>query len=221
MQMLEASRVRVLVAHTNPLIAVGLAAALRRSGDFEVAVDGVDAMDAWTVQQPDVLVADCATGLRRSAAARGDGRGGSAPRILVMCAQLREHEVRRALEQGVHGYLPLDSAIDEFVHGVRTVARGSRYLAPSTAQCMADSLTREALTTREAEVLALLACGQCNKSIARQLAIAVGTVKAHVKAIMTKLDATSRTQAVSVAAQRGLVSLSERSALQVEAGAFA
>jgi DNA-binding NarL/FixJ family response regulator len=118
--------------------------------------------------------------------------------------------VRGALEQGVHGYLPLDRGIDEFVHGVRTVARGSRYLAPSTAQCMADSLTREALTAREAEVLDLLACGECNKSIARQLDIAVGTVKAHVKAIMGKLDASSRTQAVSVAAQRGLVSMSER-----------
>jgi DNA-binding NarL/FixJ family response regulator len=77
---------------------------------------------------------------------------------------------------------------------------------------MADSLTREALTAREAEVLDLLACGQCNKSIARQLDIAVGTVKAHVKAIMAKLDASSRTQAVSVAAQRGLVSLAQRPA---------
>jgi DNA-binding NarL/FixJ family response regulator len=210
MQMLETTRVRILVAHTNPLIAVGLATALRRSDDFDVAVDGIDA-DGLGASLPDVVVADCETGLRRAAAHR-EARGTTAPRVLVMCGQLREHEVRRALEQGVHGYLPLDSAIDEFVHGVRTVARGSRYLAPSTAQCMADSLTREALTTREAEVLDLLACGQCNKSIARQLDIAVGTVKAHVKAIMAKLDASSRTQAVSVAAHRGLVTLADRPA---------
>lgn len=210
MQMIEATRVRILVAHTNPLIAVGLAAALRRSDDFDVAVEGIDT-DGDAAGSPDVIVADCDTGTRRAAALR-DAQGGAAPRVLVMCGQLREHEVRRALEQGVHGYLPLDSAIDEFVQGVRTVARGSRYLALSTAQCMANSLTREALTAREAEVLGLLACGQCNKSIARQLDIAVGTVKAHVKAIMAKLDASSRTQAVSVAAQRGLVSLSDRSA---------
>ncbi|WP_425258825.1 DNA-binding response regulator [Rubrivivax sp. RP6-9] len=209
MQMLEVTRIRILVAHANPLIAVGLATALRRSEDFDVAVDGIDVGPGAAL--PDVVVADCETGLRRAAAHR-EARGTAAPRVLVMCGQLREHEVRRALEQGVHGYLPLDSAIDEFVHGVRTVARGARYLAPSTAQCMADSLTREALTAREAEVLDLLACGQCNKSIARQLDIAVGTVKAHVKAIMAKLDASSRTQAVSVAAQRGLVTLADRPA---------
>lgn len=208
MQTLEMTRVRILVAHANPLIAAGLAAALRGSADFDVEVDagvaGAGAAGEAKGAVHDVVVADGETGLRRASALRA----GRAPRVLVMCAQLREHEVRRALEHGVHGYLPMDSAIDEFVHGVRTVARGSRYLAASTAQCMADSLTREALTGRETEVLDLLARGQCNKSIARQLEIAVGTVKAHVKAIMAKLDASSRTQAVSVAAQRGLVSLS-------------
>lgn len=214
MQMYQNPRVRILVAHAHPLIAVGLAAALRRSEEFEVAVDGIDHSAAEP--RHDVVVADRETGLRRAAAAREarEMRDASAPRVLVMCSQLREHEVRSALEQGVHGYLPLDSAIDEFVHGVRTVARGSRYLAPSTAQCMADSLTREALTARESEVLDLVVSGQCNKSIARQLNIALGTVKTHVKAIMEKLDATSRTQAASVAVQRGLVSTSDRQGYQ-------
>lgn len=198
------ARVRILVAHANPLIAEGLAATLRRSADFEVAVAGAGGRDTDACH--DVLVADCETALRRTLPLRA-ARPAGAPRVLAMCNELREHELRRALEQGVHGYLPLDSAIDDFVNGVRTVARGSRYLPPSAAQCMADSLTREALTVREAEVLELLACGRCNKSIARELAIAVGTVKAHVKAIMGKLGASSRTQAVSVAAQRGLVSL--------------
>jgi two-component system NarL family response regulator len=207
MQVVDTARIRILVAHANPLIAVGLAATLRRSDDLEVAVDGLDAAAGWS---HDVVVADGDGGLRRVAAAR-EARQSQPPRVLVLCSQVREHEVRRALEQGVHGYLPLDSPIDEFVLGVRTVARGARYLAAASAQCMADSLTRESLTAREAEVLDLLACGQCNKSIARQLHIAVGTVKAHVKAIMAKLDASSRTQAVSVAAQRGLVTLADRS----------
>jgi DNA-binding NarL/FixJ family response regulator len=208
MQAFDIPRTRILVAHTNPLIAAGLAAALRPSGEFEVCVDGID--DTANDGRHDVVVADCETGLRRAAAAR-QARPGTAPRVLVMSAQPREHDVRRALEHGVFGYLPLDSGIDEFVHGVRTVARGARYLAQSTAQCVADSLTREALTARESEVLDLLARGQCNKSIARQLAIAVGTVKVHVKAIMGKLDASSRTQAVSIAAQRGLITMTDRS----------
>jgi DNA-binding NarL/FixJ family response regulator len=77
----------------------------------------------------------------------------------------------------------------------------------SIAQCMASSLTRGALTESEAEILELLASGAYNKSIARQLDIAAGTAKAHVKSIMRKLEATSRTQAVTVAAQRGLVAM--------------
>jgi DNA-binding NarL/FixJ family response regulator len=128
-----------------------------------------------------------------------------AARVLVMTTHDREHDIRRALEAGVHGYLLLGCPIQELIAGVRALARGSRYFCLAVAQRMAESLTREALTPREADVLRLLVRGQCNKSIARQLEIAVGTVKAHVKAIMGKLDASSRTEAASVAARRGLI----------------
>lgn len=203
MQTFDTPTVRVLVAHANPIIAIGLAAALRQSDALEVLVEGRDGQHGDTRHA--VLVTDRDTWLNR-----GGTHGTAAARTLVVCEQLREHEVRCAIERGVHGYVPLTSAIDELVTGVLTVARGSRYLAPAIAQCMAESLMHETLTARESEVLSLLACGQCNKTIANRLDIAVGTVKAHVKAIMAKLDASSRTQAVSVAAQRGLVNLEDR-----------
>ena len=85
------------------------------------------------------------------------------------------------------------------------LGRGLRYLGLEVSQRMADSLTRETLTARESEVLRLLAAGLCNKSIASRLLIGVGTVKAHVRGIMGKLGASSRTQVVTIAAQRGLV----------------
>ena len=78
------------------------------------------------------------------------------------------------------------------------------------AQKMADSLTRDALTARESDVLHLLALGHCNKSIARDLAITVGTVKGHLRAIFSKLQASSRTEAVGIAARRGLVDAPNR-----------
>ena len=82
---------------------------------------------------------------------------------------------------------------------------GSRYFSTAVAQTIADGMGREALTPRESDVLDLLVDGHCNKAIAQSLAIAVGTVKAHVKAILEKLGARSRTHAVVVAAARGLI----------------
>jgi DNA-binding NarL/FixJ family response regulator len=95
--------------------------------------------------------------------------------------------------------------LSELVRAVLTLAQGRRYLSASISQQVADSFTREPLTARESQVLGLLAEGLCNKMIGRQLAIQAGTVKSHVKGILTKLEAASRTQAVSIAARRGLV----------------
>jgi two-component system NarL family response regulator len=80
-----------------------------------------------------------------------------------------------------------------------------RYLSAELSRCVADSFTRIGLTSRETDVLQLLAQGQCNKSIARELGIGVGTVKTHVKGLFDKLGATARTHAVVLATRRGLV----------------
>jgi len=88
---------------------------------------------------------------------------------------------------------------------VRAAAQGRRFLCHAAAQEVANSLTNEALTARERDVLLLLAQGRCNKTIASHLDIAVGTVKAHVRTIMSKLKASSRTEAACIAVARGLL----------------
>jgi DNA-binding NarL/FixJ family response regulator len=206
MQQLLSNPTRVLVLHAETIIGFGLAAALGAQAGFAVQV-GVPPHSSHGPGDFDVLVCDYDTGLGLARAARQQNLPRSAVPLLLMTAKDREQAVRQALEYGVHGYMLQDCPVDEFVTGVRTLARGQRFLSLAVAQRMADSMTREALTGRESEVLGLLACGQCNKSIARELQIAIGTVKAHVKAIMGKLEASSRTQAVSVAVQRGLVAL--------------
>lgn len=192
----------VLVMHAEPLIAVGLAAALRQVSGFAVRVPG----DYRQPDEPvDVIVADYQDGVHLATTPGARAPGLRAARVLVMTTHDREHEVRLALEAGVHGYLLLGCPIQELIAGVSALGRGSRYLCLAVAQRMAESLARESLTPREADVLRLLVRGHCNKSIAKQLGIAVGTVKAHVKAIMGKLNASSRTEAARVAAQRGLI----------------
>jgi DNA-binding NarL/FixJ family response regulator len=205
MQQLLEQPTRVLILHAEAIVGFGLAAALQAQAGFDVQVGAPPDKNAQGAFE--VVVCDYDTGLGLARAAKQQSLQCSPARLLLMTAQDREQAVRLALECGVHGYMLQGCPVDEFVAGVRTLARGQRFLSLAVAQRMADSMTREALTGRESEVLDLLACGQCNKAIARDLRIAVGTVKAHVKAIMGKLEASSRTQAVSVAVQRGLVAL--------------
>jgi DNA-binding NarL/FixJ family response regulator len=116
-----------------------------------------------------------------------------------------EADVQRALQAGVGGYLLAGCSLDELVIAVRTVGRGGRHICDRAANVAAQSLMRTPLTAREAEVLRLMADGLSNKRIAIRLDIALGTVKAHTKAILSKLEAASRTEATAVAEQRGLI----------------
>jgi len=198
---LNAQKLRVLVCHPEPLLAIGLAAALRQGSEFDVQTSDSQA-PSGAGSCHDIIVTDYQGGL---AMVKRKSSSKQPPRALVVTAHDREQEIRTALEAGVHGYLLLGCPLNELVVGARALGRGMRYVSSAAAQRMADSLTREALTTREADVLQLLARGHSNKSIARDLEIAVGTVKSHLRAIMNKLDTSSRTEAVSVAMQRGLV----------------
>lgn len=193
--------IRVLVKHGDPLVAAGVAAALRQQPDIQVHMHESEPAAHLPF---DVLVADLDGALACLANER-ERLAGRSCRVLVLTPNGGERDVRVALEAGVHGYQLLGCRLDELVTGVRTVARGSRYLGDGVAVRMAESLAHEALTRREADVLQLMACGYCNKSIANELDIAVGTVKAHVKAILSKLDARTRTHAAAVASERGLV----------------
>ncbi|MFL6664511.1 MAG: DNA-binding response regulator [Rhizobacter sp.] len=198
-------RPKILVMQNDPLLCAGVVAALRQHPAFEVWVDGVDAS---TADRPriDVVIADYHNAMRLAEAGeRAAHRAPASARILALTSNDRETDIRRAIEAGIHGYLLLGGPLSELIEGVTTVANGVRYLCRSVAQRMADSLTHASLTSRETEVLRLVVTGESNKAIARELRIEVGTVKSHMSAIMTKLGATSRTQAAGIAASRGLV----------------
>jgi DNA-binding NarL/FixJ family response regulator len=198
-------RSNILVIHQDPLLCAGVLAALRQHAPFLVFANDVDAA-IGDRPRIDVVVADYGHAMRLvEATARASDRSLAAARILVLTSNDREVDIRRAIEAGIHGYLLLGGPLNELVDAVTTVATGARYMCRSVAQRMADSLTHTSLTSRQIDVLRLAVTGESNKSIARQLQIEVGTVKSHMSAIMTKLGATSRTQAAGIAATRGLV----------------
>lgn len=198
----QGDKVKVLIAHADAIVSAGIAALLGAHSDIQVSTGGNE-LSAHTVA--DVIILDHRNALehmRRSAAAH---HGDSQPRVLIVTQLEREWEVRTAMMAGAHGYLLQNSDTEQLLTAVRTLSRGTRYLSAELSRCVADSFTRIGLTSRETDVLQLLAQGQCNKSIARELGIGVGTVKTHVKGLFDKLGATARTHAVVLATKRGLV----------------
>lgn len=196
--------VDVFICHDSPLVSAGLAATLREQPDLRVAV-GTSPPDAAAAC--DVLVADYTTGLQFLDAMPAARRAADAPmpRLLVVTSKLGEWDIRHAMACGVHGYLLLGCPAERLVDAVRSLARGGRCFDDAVSARMADSLIHAALTRRENDVLQLMSHGAGNKDIARRLDIQLGTVKAHVKAILEKLQVRTRTQAVVVAEHRGLL----------------
>jgi DNA-binding NarL/FixJ family response regulator len=201
----QGDKISVLIAHADAIVSAGLASLLGVQADIHVSVASGDGAVPYSGAGADVVILDHRNALehmRRCAAAH---HGDSQPRVLIVTQLEREWEVRTAMMAGIHGYLLQNSDTEQLLTAVRTLSRGLRYLSPELSRCVADSFTRIGLTSRETDVLQLLAQGQCNKSIARELGIGVGTVKTHVKGLFDKLGATARTHAVVLATRRGLV----------------
>jgi DNA-binding NarL/FixJ family response regulator len=197
--MLNDDRIHVLITHANPLVAAGLEAAFRAQQDFHI-VERQAPHDVASVAAGTVAVTDYENGTRLLEAQRGSRR-----RVLILTDDESEVSIRRAVELGIGGYLPLSSGLDSVVHAVRCIHNGGTAIAPNVMTKMAMSLRSRPLTEREIEVLGLIMQGLPDKAIARRLERSVGTAKSHVKAILTKLDASSRVEAVAVARRRGLV----------------
>lgn len=192
-------KIRVWVAHDDAILNAGLCALLQACTDIDVTLAGTEGVSERTA---DVII----TGHRKGIERMNNGEASEhRPRVLIITHLEREWDVRNAMTAGVHGYLLQSCSAEQLVAAVRTLARGMRYLSAELSRCMADSVTRIGLTSRETDVLQLLAQGCCNKSIARELGIGVGTVKTHVKGLFDKLGATARTHAVVLATRRGLV----------------
>ena len=198
--MLNDDRIHVLIAHDNPLVAAGLEAAFGTQEDFHIVgrweTDDVSPVDAATV-----AVTDFEGGTQRLAAQRGGGC-----RVLILTDDDSEVSIRRAVELGISGYLPLSSGVESVVHAVRCIHNGGTAIAPNIITKMAMSLRSRGLTRREVEVLRLIMQGLRDKVIAHRLDCGVETARTHVKAILMKLKASNRVEAVAIARRRGLVS---------------
>ena len=189
-------KIKVLIVHSDPLIAAGLEATLGRMREFEIVVGA----NGLRVPPADVVVTDYDSGLRLIAAGSPLSR-----RLMILTHSDSEAKICHALEQGARGYLLLGCSLQELAAGLRSVYLGGIALGPLAATRIADRMKQQALTRREGDILRHMMLGMSNKAIASKLTLAVGTVKTHVKSVLEKLDASSRTQAVSIAQRRGIL----------------
>ena len=207
----QTDRIRVLIADDHVTVLEGLAAIIGRQSDMVVvaeASDGEKAVEMWDKHHPDVALLDLRMPVLDGVAAiEGIRRLDTSARVIVLTTYDTDNEILRAIKAGAKAYLLKDLPREELVDCIRKVHRGDTCITPSLVEKLAAGLTSEPLTGRELDVLTLLADGMSNKEIGARLFITETTVKSHLRAIFSKLDVLSRTEAVTAANRRGLIQL--------------
>ncbi|MEV0739007.1 response regulator transcription factor [Streptomyces sp. NPDC050549] len=215
--------VTVLLVDDEPLVRAGLRAVLAAQPDIEVvgeAADGAAVIPLVRQLRPDVVAMDVRMplldGIEATRAVLRTVE--NPPKILVITTFENDEYVYEALRAGADGFLLKRARPAEIVHAVRLVAEGESLLFPASVRQLAAEygdgggnraaravLERARLTEREAEVLRLMARGLSNAEIAARLVVGTETVKSHVSAVLAKLGARDRTQAVIAAYESGFV----------------
>jgi len=204
-------KIRVILADDHPVVRNGLAAMVDQQADMEVvaeASDGDEAIALYERLHPDVMVLDLRMPKRDGAAVVQHVMATNPKaRLLIMTTYDGDEDIFRCLSQGAKGYLLKDAPRQEILSAIRAVSEDRPYTSSSIAAKALQRMAKPSLTQRELDVLQQVALGRSNKDIARRLNITEGTAKTHVKSILTKLDAISRTEAVAVAHKRGMIHL--------------
>jgi two-component system NarL family response regulator len=203
--------IRILVVDDHFMVRMGLSASLNVEPDMDVvaeAANGETALATYRQHQPSLVIMDVrlpgTSGAEATAAIVQDFPDA---RVLMLSTHSGEEEVFRSLQAGARGYILKSAMREELLRAIREVSQGRRYLDPTVAPLLAARMSHRSLTVRELEVLRMVAKGLGNKEIAAVLSIAEATVKLHVSHVLEKLGVKDRTEAATVALQRGIISL--------------
>jgi len=207
----EHNPIRILIVDDHPIVRAGHATLLGKESEFRLA-GGVDSAEAALAfikrHQVDIILLD----LRMPKTSGLDLMPSllaleHAPKVLILSSFDYEEEIYRAAKAGARGYLLKDSTRSQIVGAIRSVAKGQLHFPKGIAERIMERESRNGLSPREQHVLTMIAKGLTNKEIARVLAISQFTVRNHVNHILEKLEASDRTEAVSIAIQLGIISI--------------
>ena len=203
--------IRILVVDDHQLVRVGITTLIFPESDMKVvgeASDGREAVAKYRECRPDITLMDLhmpeMSGFDAIVSIRGEFPDA---RIIVLTTYTGDVQAQRAMKAGAQGYVLKNLLNKELLQTIRTVHGGRKAMAAEVAAGVAEHTGEEGLTTKEVDVLRLIAEGNANKEIAAQLGINEETVKSRVKNILEKLGANDRTHAVTIALKRGIIEL--------------
>lgn len=204
------STIRVLAVDDHALLRKGLAAVINAETDMKLiaeASNGEDAIEKFRTHRPDITLMDLQMpGLNGIEAINRILNEFPDARIIVLTTYSGDAQVLRALRAGARAYL-LKGHDRELVETIHAVNKGQKRIPPEVAAELAEHATDDELSAREIEVLRLIAAGNSNKQIADLLGIAEATVKSRISNILSKLSASDRAHAVTIALKRGIIEI--------------
>jgi DNA-binding NarL/FixJ family response regulator len=208
------NKIRLVIADDHPVVRDGLRGMLESQADFEVigeAADGEVALRLANEMQPDLVLMDLRMPVMDGVSAiRAIKNQIPTVQVLVLTTYDSDADIMPAIEAGATGYLLKDCTREELFHAIRAASAGEPVLAPAVAKRLMGKMrlpAEEKLSSRELEVLQLVAGGASNREIGSSLHVSQATVKSHLMHIFGKLGVSDRTAAVTVALQRGLIRL--------------
>jgi len=209
--MKDEHKIRVLIADDHFVVRMGLIAVVDSEPDMMVvgeAVDGSQAVEMFLRLNPNLVLMDLRMPVKDGITATREIRSRQPhARILMLTTYDGDTDIHRAIEAGAQGYVLKDTTGDKLIPALRAVASGGKWIPREIATRLASRRLFEDLTPRELQVLRQMAKGLANKEIGDVLNITGHTVKDHLKSILGKLRVTDRTEAVTVALQRGIIQL--------------
>jgi len=204
------NQIRILTVDDHAILRQGIAALVNAECDMKLvaeASNGQEAIEQFRLSKPDVTLMDLQMPtLNGIEAVIGIRTEFPDARIIVLTTYTGDLQVLRALRAGARAYVLKGQVHRELLETIRAVHAGKKRIPPEIAADLADHAGEEHLSSREVEVLRLIATGNANKLIADQLSIGEETVKSHVSNILSKLGANDRTHAVTIALKRGIIS---------------
>ena len=212
-----ADAIRILIVDDHPVVRDGLRGMLAGLPEFEVVGEAADGSQAVTLTgqlEPRVVLMDLRMPVMDGVEAitRLRERSANQPQVytLVLTTYDTDADILRAIEAGATGYILKDAPREELYRAIRATAQGQSYLSPAVASRLMSQLRAPGetpLSQRELDVLAWVGRGSSNKEIAHALHISEATVKSHLLHIFSKLGVNDRTQAVTLALQKGIIEL--------------
>jgi DNA-binding NarL/FixJ family response regulator len=206
-----ADALRIMLVDDHYLVRMGLTSVINLEPDMTIcaeAATGEQAVAMYGAKRPDVTLMDLRLpGMNGADTIQAIRRDVPDARFVMLSTYVCDEEIYGALQAGAMAYLVKSVQRDELTTAIRKAAAGQRHIPAEVAARLADRIAGAQLSARELEVLRLLVSGRRNREVANALDITEGTVKLHVSSILAKLGAEDRTEAVTIALQRGIVQL--------------